>query len=319
MNKIFLYLFDLPVFTKCSNNTKLFFRLLIALCFFNSNVRSQQDSSISTKPLSFKKLALIEGGTVALSYTAFYTLWYAQSETSQFHFFNDSKEWQGVDKMGHSFGGYWLSYTNSNLFKKTELNHKTSDFVGSASALVFMSSIEILDGFSKDWGASVWDIAANSGGSIFYLSQQLLWNRQKVYLKYSYFPSDYSQYRPNVLGANHAEKIIKDYNAINFWLSFNLRDITNFNIFPQWINLATGYSADGMIGGHSNETDELIQYGISDSERIHTFYLSLDFDLSKISTNSKLLKNILFCLNAFKVPFPALGYNSQNKFKLVIR
>ena len=52
----------------------------------------------------------------------------------------------------------------------------------------------------------------------------------------------------------------------------------------------------------------------TDIERNRQWYLSPDIDLTKIKTNKKLLKTLLFGLNAIKIPAPAL-YFSHGKLK----
>ena len=49
--------------------------------------------------------------------------------------------------------------------------------------------------------------------------------------------------------------------------------------------------------------------------RVRQYYLSLDVDLTRIRTNSHLLKTIFDVLNVIKVPFPALEINSQGLVK----
>ena len=37
-------------------------------------------------------------------------MWYDQNERNRFHFFDDAKEWQQVDKLGHSHMAYFETY-----------------------------------------------------------------------------------------------------------------------------------------------------------------------------------------------------------------
>jgi hypothetical protein len=302
------------------------FRFFIVICLFlviisNLHAAESQDSIKSRNDTINKRLRTLilgEGAFIASSYTAFYYLWYKDFEKSKFHFFNDGGEWLGIDKLGHSFSAYWLSNINSRAYKWTGIDSKKSAIIGSVSSFIFMSTIEILDGYSAEWGASPWDLVANASGATLFLSQELLFKKQLVLLKYSYFPSHYSQYRPNVLGSNLGEKLIKDYNATTFWLSFDLNTIVSKKI-PPWLNLAIGYGADGMTGGFENYlSPDCNCQPVPDSERTREYYLSFDIDLSKFKVKSKFLKGLLFTLNSIKFPAPALGY-SKKGWKFLVR
>ena len=68
--------------------------------------------------------------------------------------------------------------------------------------------------------------------------------------------------------------------------------------WPDWLNFAVGYGADGMVGGDDNIFESNgITYDYSHINRNRQFYLSPDIDLSKIKTNKKLLRSILIVFN----------------------
>jgi hypothetical protein len=303
-------------------NCKYFFSIIFLFTFsFLLRAQAPTDSIIQSNETHSKRLkivAITEGTFVVTSYTAFYFLWYKDFEHSKFHFFNDGREWLGMDKLGHSFSSYWLSTLNSKAFSWAGLNHNKSAIWGSLSSFLYMFSIELLDGYSQEWGASVWDLAANASGSSLYLAQELLFDKQFVLLKYSYYPSNYSHYRPAVLGNSFGEKLIKDYNATTFWLSFDLNGIVSPKI-PKWLNLAFGYGATGMTGGFENYlSPDCNCKPVPDSERMRKYYLSIDIDLSKIPVKSRFLKGLLFTLNSIKFPAPTLGY-SKKGWQMLIR
>lgn len=263
-------------------------------------------------------VALAEGVFVVSAYTAFYYLWYKDFKKSSFHFFNDGQEWMGIDKLGHSCASYWLSNLNTQVFNWSGLDRKKSAIYGTVSSFLFMSTIEIFDGYSAEWGASGWDLAANASGATLFLVQELAFEKQPLMLKYSYYQSEYSKYRPVILGSNLGEKMLKDYNATKFWLSFNLNTFINHRI-PSWLNVAVGYGATGMTGGFENYISPVSNYKIvPDSERGREFYLSTDIDLSKIKVKSKFLKGLFYTLNFIKIPGPTLGY-SKNGWMFGIR
>lgn len=279
--------------------------IILFFLFYNFLFSYSQSDTITNK----KKLYLFTGissvtysGTMLLLNQA----WYKNYSHSSFHFFDDSGEWLQMDKFGHSFSSYYLSSIITNGFKWTKLNNNKSVIIGSGIAFLTMSSIEIFDGFSSKWGASLTDVTANLGGSLLYAGQELAFKKQICRLKFSYHRTGWANYRPDALGSNDFESIIKDYNGQSYWLSCNLKDITGVKKMPAWLNFAFGYSIDGVLGGKENS---IINYTVIDpliAVRKRQYYFSLDADLTKIKTKNKILKTVFKTFNFLKIPFPAI-------------
>jgi len=239
-----------------------------------------------------------------------YNLWYTEYPKSKFHFFDDSGEWLQMDKFGHAYSSYYLSSLVSGGLKWSGLKKNKAVLIGATASFATMTSIEVFDGFSTEWGASITDMVANFSGSALFACQELFFEKQIFRLKFSYYPTTYPSYSPNLLGKNNTEQILKDYNGQTYWLSANLKDITKQKFLPNWLNVAVGYSASGMIRGNVNDFS-----GIYNFKRYRQYYFSLDADLSKIKTKNKILRSVLRTFNCLKIPFPAINFQ-QNKFKL---
>jgi uncharacterized protein YfiM (DUF2279 family) len=250
------------------------------------------------------------GGMAAL-----YQLWYADYPHSPFHFFNDNDEWLQMDKVGHLYSAFHLAETGYLASKYSCFNESQSIWLGGSAGLVFLTTVEIFDGFSDGWGASWGDIVANSSGYLLFATQQHYWKEQRFRLKFSYFPGDYAQYRPDLLGNSFGSRIFKDYNAQTYWLSFSPASFfKDTNKWPQWLAISMGYSGDGMTGGSENP-DIVDGNPIPSFTRQREFYLSLDLDLAKIHTQSAFLNKALHLVNLLKVPFPAVSLNKTDGLK----
>lgn len=251
--------------------------------------------------------ALLGGGAIYLLGKT----WYKQHEQNHFHTYNDNAEWLQTDKIGHFFSGYTLAKITSDTYKWAGIEQKKSAIYGSIVGFSFLSAIEILDGYSKQWGFSHGDMIANLAGSGLYLGQELLWKDQHIKVKYSFHTTPYAQRRPNLLGASISEQMLKDYNGQTYWLSTNIHSFYNSKYIPKWLNISFGYGAEGMLTGH----EALVNYiFLPEKQRFRQFYLSLDVDFKKIETNSHLLKTIFSIINTLKIPAPTLEYNSKGKF-----
>lgn len=247
--------------------------------------------------------SLYTGAVIGLNY-----LWYEDYPRSSFHFINDNYEWMGMDKFGHATSSYYVGLLGYETLKWAGVKRKPAIWIGGSLGHIFLTSIEVLDGFSAEWGASWGDLIANAGGSALFISQQLLWNEQRIGLKYSFWPSEYANRRPELLGDNFIQQTLKDYNGQTYWLTCNVWSFLpnrEKSMFPKWLNIAVGYGANGMLGGSSNPAE------FSSIHRYHQFYLSLDIDLTKIRTKSKFLKTLFKTINFIKIPAPAIEFNTN--------
>lgn len=268
----------------------------------------EEDSSKFIKPIY---LATGEASFYTGSMLVLNQAWYTDYEQTSFHWFNDNNEWMQMDKIGHGWSVYQASRINSWLYRQAGLSKDKADLLGTGIALLAISSIELFDGFSTNWGASPGDLLANTLGAGLYYCQSQLFDKQIAKLKYSYKPTDYPEIRPKILGSTTAEQILKDYNAQTYWLSVAFNDIYPTKILPDWVCLSAGYGADGMTGGSKNP----VEY--KHIERQRQFYLSLDVDWEQIETKRKGLKILFKALNMVKIPFPVIEFNrSGSKFHI---
>ncbi len=256
------------------------------------------------------------------SYIALNKAWYADFPKESFHFFNDNKEWNQMDKMGHLWTTYQVARTSSATWKWAGQSLKKSVLYGSLSALAYQSIIEIQDGFSAQWGFSWGDMAANTIGASTYAVQELGWKEQRIQIKLSYwaypYPPDLLGRRDQLFGKSLPERFLKDYNSHTFWASANLKSFFPASRLPAWLNMAFGYSSDGLLGGFENkwtDGDPGFPINRTDISRVRRFYLSPDIDFTKIKTRSKFLRSTFFVLSILKMPAPAFMLDSKGKFK----
>lgn len=239
-------------------------------------------------------------------------LWYKDQPKSSFHFFNDNAHWLQMDKLGHTYSAYWIQNRVNSLFRWSGMNRKSSLIISGAYSFVFQGTFEVLDGFAAEYGFSYGDLVANGAGVTLFTTQEILFKKQIVTPKFSFWPSGYAQYRPQLLGSNFPEQILKDYNAQTYWLSVNLSDIApkNWKI-PSWICLSFGYSISEKL--KSDQEFYIIQSGNETKtfEAYRRYLLSLDIDLSRIPVKKPWLKALLSNFNALKIPFPTIEFSSR--------
>ncbi|WP_338765385.1 DUF2279 domain-containing protein [Bernardetia sp. ABR2-2B] len=244
--------------------------------------------------------------------TFLYQSWYKNENQTSFHFFNDNKQWNQLDKFGHTYTSYQLGKLSYYSFKKLNYSEKTALW-SSMAGFWLMLPIEVFDGFSPTYGASYGDLIANGAGSLLFLSQQIAFKEQRIQMKFSFFPTSYSDLRPNTLGENLPTKILKDYNGQTYWFSsspalwLNKASKTKF---PKWLAFSIGYGANGMLYGSENQNNE------NGYQSSRDFYMSLDINWSQIKTKRKGLQLLFGVLDGIKIPFPAFYYNTKKGFDI---
>jgi len=312
MCKYALYVLFSAIFINCEAQ--------YAFAPLNKNLLNTTDTTKNLFSLTERQklnALLITGGTVYVgSLAGLYTLWYKDHPQSKFHFFNDNAEWFQMDKFAHATNSYYIGNLGYHSLLWAGMDNKKAIWLGGLSGSVYLSIVELLDGFSAAWGASPGDIIANTSGSFLFTIQQAVWNKQNIILKHSFWPSPYAKYRPELMGYNLIQNSLKDYNGISCWMSLNLKTFfENKQNFPEWICLSVGQSGDGMLGSFSNPAKDKNGNILPVFERKRQLFLSADIDITRLPIKSKPLKTLSRIFSVVKIPFPTIEYNKVDKFK----
>lgn len=276
------------------------------------------------------------GGGAALysaSAIGLWQIWYKDYDLTGFHTFNDIGEWEQMDKIGHSFTTYLESSLIYQGARWTGLGPRPALWTGIGAAMLLQSTIEVMDGFSAKWGFSWSDMGANALGAGLFAGQELLWGEQRLVMKVSNSRPAYPVtpvFSPTgggpsitprerayeLFGVSFAEAFLKDYNGMTLWLSVNPSAFLGTGAsFPRWLNLAVGYGAENMYSGIPGgwTDDNGLEFRVDPIlfPRYRQFYLSLDIDLTRIRTRSRLLRTVFASFNWIKIPAPALEVNTR--------
>ena len=102
-------------------------------------------------------------GLIAAGYTAtvigLNEIWYKQYPRSGFHVQDDWGEWRNVDKAGHAMTAYMYSRWLAGVARWAGVKQSSADWIGVGSAMLFQTTIEVMDGFSEKWGFSWSDLS----------------------------------------------------------------------------------------------------------------------------------------------------------------
>ncbi len=264
--------------------------------------------------------------------TGLWKAWYKSFPRTHFHTFNDWKEWQSVDKAGHLFAGYMESNYSFQAARWAGISHRQAMWTAIGIGMGIQTTIEVMDGFSQEWGFSWGDMAFNVLGTGLFAAQEMLWQEQRIVVKSSGQRPDYStepiysedgesmttlkNRAAQLYGTSPFEAFIKDYNALTTWGSFNISSFMKKkdSKFPKWLNLAVGYGAGNMYGGFENKwtTKEGKEFvlGREAYPRYRRFYLSPDIDWTRVPSRHRWVRFALGLLNWVKIPAPVIELNS---------
>lgn len=274
------------------------------------HVTAQSSDTLANKQP--RVLALSLGGGLIYSSTmvGLNELWYKDFPRSSFHSFNDNAEWLQIDKAGHFMTSYYLGLIGHQSLSWAGAKEKRALIAGGLVGTMFLSGIEVLDGFSTEWGFSWGDMAANLCGSGFYIGQEYLWHEQRIKLKFSSSSTHFAKIRPSILGSSGPERIFKDYNGQTYWASVNISAFIPESKIPKWLNIALGYGGTGMVKARMSDEQDMY-HEINQHRR--QYYLSIDLDLSKIKTKSRVLYTLSKAFGFIKIPAPTIEWNQQGK------
>lgn len=319
--------------------------IFVALCCFSLLVEAQQAPQRHflepADSLDKTRFWVSVGGGTALYGAAsvgLYEAWYKGYELTSFHSFDDWKEWRKMDKAGHWFTTNIETRLVFQGARWTGMNRRSAMWTGAGVGMLLQTTIEVMDGFSEEWGFSWSDMGFNALGAGMFVAQEMAWQDQRIIMKASYteprYPetpiisTDGLQYtslrqRANTLyGISFAERFLKGYNGLTIWASINPASFyaqeSRPRWLPAWLNVAAGYGAENLFGGTENRWEENgTEYRLDDAvfPRYSQYYLSLDVDFTRIKTKSRLLKTLFHTINWIKVPAPAVELTSRGRLK----
>ena len=209
----------------------------------------------------------------------------------------DNSESLQIDKSVHAFTSYQIGNTFYNLLNWSGVSKKNKLIFGAGMGFAFLSTVEVIDGFSKNHDASVGDIIANASGTSLFVFQDLLWKEQRIVPKISLHSDRFMSANMKLVKS----QVESDFNDETFWLSFNLNSFFRNSRIPKCLNIALGYGVEKV--------------GVLDSNPYSQIYLSFDVDLTRIQTKSHFLKTVFSFFNCIKVPAPTLEFSRNSQLK----
>ncbi|HUL45376.1 MAG TPA: DUF2279 domain-containing protein [Bacteroidota bacterium] len=223
-----------------------------------------------------------------------------QGEREPFRFENDWEYALNIDKLGHAYGGYSEAKLARSVLQWTGISERASIFYGTAIGLAYQTYVEIEDGYHKSYGFSPGDEFSDIVGACIPMAQESFPVLKNFSFKFSYYPSN--QYL-NDLRSQTFRVFIDDYEGSVYWITMDPhfllgKDLSR--IVPDWLGLAAGFGVHNLNDSGTGS---------------RLYFLTLDYNFSRIETRSDFLKALFGAMDFFHFPSPGMAIqDSKLKF-----
>lgn len=271
--------------------------------------RAEELGSDSLQRISVPKTIAVASITAA-SYGAAYFLvfkkgWWDE-EGNSFHFENDFDYAMNVDKLGHFSSGVLMGEFFYEGYHWAGISEFNSYLLAGTSAMLTHVAIDVKDGFSPEWGFSIFDVLAGSLGGFYPMAKRYVPWFKYIDLKWSYWINSDVYYENTDTGV-----FTDDYPNHTYWCSFKIYRMLPYGArkyYPEWLALAAGLSIDDVIFHRG--------MGKHPKGGSYEVYLALDYDLEAFHPHKWWSRKLVTALNYIKWPAPTIQVYPDVKFFL---
>ena len=240
------------------------------------------DSLQVFSPLKFSGMVALTAASYGAAYGLVFAKGWWDEEGSDFHFENDFEYAKNLDKFGHFAAGVAFAEIFYQGYYWSGLTEFQSYAAAAVSAMLTHVAIDVKDGYSPEWGFSVFDVLSGT-----------------LDLKWSYWINTKAYYRQSDTGV-----FTDDYCNQTFWLSLKVHKFlpqAARRYYPSWLAIAAGLSIDEGVFKHEKGKYEV--------------YIALDYDFEAIfKPHERWARNLVRWINYFKLPAPTIQVYPDVKF-----
>jgi hypothetical protein len=297
--------FRLPELKLSQNKTQLFTNNLYT---HNSKLENKFTnyffSDTTTKNKNFKTgrqkykvvpwrmtvLGVIGAGVFTGMHIYYKNTWW-KDQRRFFKFAEDGYYAKDIDKISHIYTANVFTEITAADYEWAGISPGKSLLWGAITAMAYETYIEINDGFAPIWGFDWTDMGANIAGALYPFLQKEIPVLQNFTFKWSF--------KPNWLKSkvNNQNDLLDDYTNMTFWLGISPKGLLPKDMakyYPAFLGVAVGLS----LKNANHQTGGTLAY--------REWYLSLDYDITKLPGDTKFLKTLKKILNFYHFPAPAV-------------
>jgi hypothetical protein len=265
-------------------------------------VGAGQDDSTQVIPGRVVLLGALTVGTVTAVHIYQARAWW-QGPRAPFRFENDWVYALNIDKLGHAYGAYTLSHLFMYSMDWSGFTHSASVYYGSVLGLAYQLYVEVEDGYHQDYGFSPGDAFSDVIGAAIPLAQERFPVLKNFSLKWSYYPS--TEYLDALRGGS-GRTFIDDYQGQTYYFTMDPHFLMGDHPpswIPSWLGVGFGLASRDLQ---------------STEARRRVYIFCLDYNLSRIQTESGFLRSLFTALDHFHFPAPGVVLDGSTvKLRLV--
>ena len=283
----------LTMYDKSDNRTLTDFHLkqnIIDSNKLNSKLKTKEEKT-KIHPIRMTILAAAGVGVFTAMHIYYKNTWWKEQRRF-FKFAEDGYYARNVDKFSHIFTANFFTVATAEAYEWTGIKPKNALLYGAITAMAYETYIEINDGFAPNWGFDWTDMGSNIFGATYPFLQNLLPPLKNINFKWSFKPSWVKGKLSN------QNDLLDDYTNMTFWASISPEGLLPQSIakyYPGFLAFAVGMSIKNASHQPGGSTNAVVEW-----------FLSLDYDLTRLPGNTPFLIKLKKILNFYHFPAPAV-------------
>lgn len=270
----------------------------VSMMMFGNGVAQQKSDSLGQKTEQQYK---VKPGRLILLTTAmtgafvglhiYYNNTWWKDRRDYFKFAEDGYYARDMDKASHIYTANVFTELTGALYEWTGMSPKKSLLYGALTSMAYETYIEINDGFAPNWGFDWKDMGANLFGALYPFMQKAMPVLQNFTFKWSFKPKWLKGKVQN------SDDLLDDYTNMTFWLGISPSGLLPASLaknYPSFLGIAVGLSIKNA------------SHAAGSTNAYREWFLSLDYDVTKLPGNTPFLKKLKKILNFYHFPAPAV-------------
>lgn len=262
--------------------------------FFDSSLKKNTDKKskqiYKIVPWRMTVLGVVGAGVFTGMHVYYKNTWW-KDQRRFFKFAEDGYYAKDVDKISHIYTANVFTEITAASYEWAGLSPDKALLWGAITAMAYETYIEINDGFAPIWGFDWTDMGANIAGALYPFLQKEFPVLKNFTFKWSFKP----EWLKKKTGGT--SDLLDDYTNMTFWLGISPKGLLPKDLakhYPAFLGVAFGLSlkdANHQIGG---------------ARGYREWFISLDYDITKLPGDTEFLKKLKKILNFYHFPAPAV-------------
>jgi Predicted periplasmic lipoprotein (DUF2279) len=239
-------------------------------------------------------LGVVAAGVFTGMHIYYANTWW-KDQVTYFKYAEDGYYARNMDKASHVFTANFFTVASATAYEWAGVEPGKALLYGAFTSMAYETYIEMNDGFAPNWGFDWGDMGANVAGALYPFLQKAYSPLENINFKWSFQPGWISK----KTSSENKDDLLDDYTNMTFWLSVNPMIVlpetfTKGKYYPNFLALALGMSIQNA--SHTSGS----QYAQVE------WFLSFDWDITKLPGNSDFMKKLKKILNFYHFPAPAV-------------